>query len=217
MRMRRKKWARPELAACRYYIKDPFSCAGSWGELFAKKQPIHLELGCGKGVFLAQLAAKHPEINYIGVDVSDDVLGVARREIERVFESRPVENVVLTRMNAQYASEAFTSADGIERIYICFCTPWPRSKHHKRRLTHPRQLAQYRTFLRADGEIHFKTDDPNLFADSRRYFLQMGYELVYQTEDLHGSGYPDNILTEHEIRFCAEGKPIRFLIAKQNL
>ena len=86
MRMRKKAWARPELAHCPYFISSPEEWKGRWGEWFAEKHPIHLELGCGKGVFLAQLAPLHPEINYIGVDQSPDVLGVARRNLEKAYK-----------------------------------------------------------------------------------------------------------------------------------
>ena len=97
MRMRKKAWARPELAHCPYFISSPEHWKGRWGEWFAERHPIHLELGCGKGVFLAQLAPLHPEINYIGVDQSPDVLGVARRNLETAYSElgAPVHNVAL--------------------------------------------------------------------------------------------------------------------------
>lgn len=214
MRMRTKPWARPELAACEYFISEPKQFYGRWNAQFAAAQPIHLEVGCGKGVFLAEMAACCPGVNYIGVDLSSDILGVARRNIQKRFGDRAVENVILTRFNVEQCGSVFSREDMIERLYICFCNPWPRNKHKKRRLTHPRQLENYKRFLTPGAQVHFKTDDPSLFADSKRYFKECGFQIVYQTKDLHSSDYPHNILTEHEIMFSAQGIPIQFLIAK---
>ena len=98
----------------------------------------------------------------------------------------------------------------MERIYISFCNPWTEHpKHEKRRLTHPRQLMQYRTFLTEGGEIHFKTDDETLFADSLAYFDLCGYEPVFLTEDLHRSGYAPNYVSEHEEKYAAMGVRIK--------
>ncbi len=105
--------------------------------------------------------------------------------------------------------------DYAERIYINFCNPWPRGKHKKRRLTHTRQLIQYRDFLVDGGEIHFKTDDDELFEESLEYFAESGFEIVYITRDLHNSGYEPNLMTEHEKMFSDEGIKIKFLIAKK--
>lgn len=214
MRMRTKPWARPELAACPYFVAEPKQLCGQWKTQFVSGGPIHLEVGCGKGVFLAELAAQNPGVNYIGVDLSSDILGVARRNIQNRFGDRSVENVVLTRFNVEQCGDVFSRADEIERLYICFCNPWPRNKHKKRRLTHPRQLKNYKLFLTSSAEIHFKTDDENLFRDSKKYFQECGFQIIYQTEDLHASDYPGNILTEHEIMFSQQGIPIKFLIAK---
>ena len=102
----------------------------------------------------------------------------------------------------------------MERIYINFCNPWSqKAKHRKRRLTHPRQLEQYKTFLAPGGEIWFKTDDDSLFADSVHYFEECGFSIRYQTLDLHHSGFEGNIPTEHEAMFSEQGIPIKFLIA----
>ena len=139
MRMRKKDWARPELAACPYYTDAPQKLKGKWQSRFAKEQPLHLDLGCGKCTFLAELAFRHPEVNYIGIDQSPDVLGVARRNIEAVFTDgdRKVENVMLTAYDIEKISAILDGErDQVERIYINFCNPWPKARHHKRRLTH---------------------------------------------------------------------------------
>ncbi len=215
MRMRRKNWARPELNQCKYYIKNPTDMRGKWTSLFEKNQPVHLELGCGKGVFLSKLAFDNPNINYIGIDMSDDILGVARRNIEKTFEGKSPENVLLTRYNIEYCSKLFDKSDIVDKIYICFCNPWPKTRHHKRRLTHTRQLIQYKEFLRKNALIYFKTDDDALFEDSINYFKDSGFKIEYITYDLHNSDFmKHNLLTEHEIMFSEQGIPIKFLIAK---
>ncbi len=215
VRMRKKKWAEPELNDCPYFVKDPAAQRGRWQEWFARRQPIRLELGCGKGTFASVSAFEHPEINFIAIDLISDILGVARRNIADLFGDRPVENLALAAWDIERITQIFAPEDTVERIYINFCNPWPRGKHHKKRLTHTRQLELYKTFLQDGGEIHFKTDDDLLFAESLGYLAQSGgFEVTYETRDLHGSGYPGNIMTEHERMFSDQGIPIKFLIAR---
>ena len=211
MHIRTKKWARPELAACPFYEPEGEERKGRWREAFARpEQPLHLEMGCGKGVSTAAMAADNPEINYVAVDISPDVLGDARRNLVRAG-GEDIDNIWILRADICLIDRYFGPEDGPERIYISFCNPWTeRPKQAKRRLTHPRQLMQYRTFLRPGGEIWFKTDDETLFADSRAYFALCGFEEAYRTEDLAGSGFAPNYLSEHEIKYRAMGVPIRF-------
>lgn len=219
MRMRRKPWARPELAVCDFFIDNPKENKGKWAECFKKKQPLHLELGCGKGSFIGQIAYDHPHINYIGVDIKSDMLGVARRNIVSLFGNKPVDNILLTAHNVELIEDIFSPDDVIERIYINFCNPWGREKHKKRRLTHTRQLNHYKTFLKKGCEIRFKTDDDELFEESLEYFAQSGFEVTYKTYDLHNSDVEYNIETEHEKMFSAEGIKIKYCVAvfKENL
>ena len=214
MRIRKKKWAAPELAECSYYRTE--ACRGHWREQFKyPDRPLYLEIGCGKGIFAAQHALKYPDTNIIAADIKEDMLGVARRSIEREFAEagREQDNILLYRMNASFVGDYFDPSDRIERIYLNFSNPWGREKHKKRRLTHPRQLVQYAKFLPAGGEIRFKTDDDDLFEDSVLYFEECGFEIKFITRDLYSSGYEDNIVTEHERMFLEEGKTIKFLIA----
>ena len=215
MRIRRKKWARPELAVCPYYIEDPSAYKGKWNTVFENKNPVYAELGCGKGWFAAQAALKYPGINWLAMDIKSDMLGVARRTIEKAFSEAgsEVNNIKLVSQNIEMILTSFDENDRIDRLYINFCNPWPKDKHNKRRLTHTRQLKQYRVFLIDGGEIHFKTDDDELFEESIGYFSESGFEIKYLTRDLHSSDYPDNIMTEHEKMFTDEGKKIKFLIA----
>ena len=211
--MRNKPWARPELEACDYFIREPEQLRDRWNERFAEKQPFYLELGCGKGSFIGQTAYDHPEINYIGVDIKSDMLGVGRRNIVKIFGDRPVKNILLTAYNVEQIEKIISPNDGVERIYINFCNPWGREKHKKRRLTHTRQLEHYKSFLKKGSEIYFKTDDDGLFDESLEYFSESGFEVTYLTRDLHRSEVEYNVETEHEKMFSQEGIPIKYCIA----
>ena len=215
MRIRFKKWARPELAAAPFCMDDAFACAGKWRSHFAKPdQPFYVELGCGKGGWVSQAAVLHPENNYLALDMKSEMLGVAKRKTEAAFAEagREPENILLSILNIERFSEVLLPADGVDRIYINFCNPWPKEGHKKRRLTHPRQLRQYAAVLR--GELHFKTDDRGLFEESLEYFTDSGWTVLHQTFDLHADEPADNIRTEHENMFTEMGKKINFLIAK---
>jgi len=214
--MRNKAWARPELDACPFFIRDPERQIGHWHSLFERDQPIYLELGCGKGYFLAGAAPANPQINYIGIDLKDSVLGPARRIVEKAFQEagHRADNVILAELNIERILNAMNSEDSVKRIYINFCNPWPRNKHRKRRLTHSRQLQNYRKLLAPQGEIHFKTDDDELFQDTLGYLAESGFEVVFQTSDLHAEDHPENILTEHELMFLQKGIKIKALTAR---
>ena len=216
MRMRRKPWTEPKLAACPYFIEEPSSHRGHWRECFDHPdRPLHLEIGCGKGVSTVQMAHANPEINYIAIDEVRTVLAVSVRNTEREYEGESPENLVFSEADAMRIYDTFSAADGIGRIYISFPNPWDeRAKHHKRRLTHPRQLFQYREFLAPGSEIWFKTDNDALFTATKRYMGECGFEIVHLTDDLHASGFAPNYMSEHERLYVGQGKSIHFLIAK---
>lgn len=216
MRIRKKKWAQPELDACNFYVNNPEELRGKWADFFCEKQPLELEVGCGKGTFVAEKALRNPHINFIAMDIKSDMLGVGRRNIVRRFEEegREVKNVALVAFNVDQIFKVISEDDKIDRIYINFCNPWPRGKHNKRRLTHPTKLELYKSFLKKGGEIHFKTDNDELFEDSLGYFTESGFELLRVERDLHNSDIKDNIVTEHEKMFSEEGILIKYLIAK---
>ena len=144
------------------------------------------------------------------------MLGVARRNIVSAFESekKEVENILLAAKNVEKIEEIISPDDKIERIYINFCNPWPKTGHKKRRLTHPTKLEKYKRFLVKGGEIRFKTDDDELFCESIDYFKESGFDITYITYDLHSSEITDNIMTEHEKMFSDEGVKIKYLVAK---
>ena len=216
MRMRKKKWAQPELNACQYFIKNPRDYKGNWINQFANIKPLYLEVGCGKGQFAANLACFNNDINLLAVDMISNMLGVARRNIERIYteNNRQIDNILITSHDVSQIDMMMDENDTVDRMFINFCNPWPRLKHNKRRLTHPRQLNKYKIFLKKHGQIHFKTDDDNLFNDSIDYFEQCGFDIIYLTRDLHNSDYKNNIITEHELMFSSEGITIKFLIAQ---
>lgn len=216
MRIRKKKWAQPELDACSFYIKNPQEYKGKWASFFVKNQPIELEVGCGKGTFVAEKAFRNPDVNFIAMDIKSDMLGVGRRNIVKRFEgsSREIDNIALVAFNVDQIFKVISEDDKIDRIYINFCNPWPRGKHNKRRLTHPTKLELYKNFLKKGGEIHFKTDNDELFEDSLEYFKESGFELLKVVRDLHNSDVEGNIVTEHEKMFSDEGILIKYLIAK---
>ena len=219
MRMRFKPYARAELMASDFHVHEPLTHAGGWHQLYARsQQPFILELGCGKGGFISQLACAHPENNYLGIDITDKVLILAKRKIEAAYAAagRPVDNVKIMSTDIERIRGVIAPEDTVQRIYINFCNPWSKNaSSNKHRLTYPRQLIQYRDFLADGGEIYFKTDDDDLFRDSLEYFPASGYEILWTTYDLHKDEPAWNIRTEHEGMFTEIGIPIKALIARK--
>ena len=147
MRIRYKKWARPELEASKFYIDEPELLKGKWKSKFKNsKQPLHLELGCGKGNFISELASRNLDQNFIAIDLVDSMLGLAKRKIEEIYTQKnlDINNVIITRFDIERINLILSKEDEIKRIYINFCNPWPRGKHHKKRLTHTKQLEKYK-------------------------------------------------------------------------
>ncbi len=219
MRIRFKPWARGELEASPFYVDNPQEDKNKWKSRYKNAdQPFYLELGCGKGGFISQMALLHPEINFLAIDMVDAMLGLAKRKIEEAYRQakKEIDNVLLTRYDIERIDGILGEKDRVERIYINFCNPWPRGKHHKKRLTHPKQLEKYREFLVEGGEIYFKTDDTNLFQNSVSYFQQAGFVILKQTENLaEEKDFWENIQTEHEKMFMEQGIAIKAVIAKK--
>ena len=230
MRMKFKPWAREELETSPFYIDNPQEWKNKWKTAFEKEQELHVELGCGKGNFIAELSKENQNINYVAIDLIDAMLGMAKRNVEVAYgirqstakeeieneieKQKVVKNLKLTRYDISRIENIFGEYDNIKRIYINFCNPWPRGKHHKKRLTHEKQLEQYKRFLK--GEIFFKTDDNNLFEDSLKYFERSGYNVQKITKDLASEkdfwNGQSNIETEHEKMFKSEGIKIKAMI-----
>ena len=215
MRMRLKKWARPELEACPFYIRQPEEYRGRWADAFEREAPLELELGCGKGVSTALMALENPGVNLVAVDINSSVLGVAKRNAEFAFaDRRAVDNLKLMNYEIELISRVFAPEDAVRRIYISFPNPWTqRHRQEKHRLTHTRLLNIYRGFMADGGEIWFKTDNDELFEASLSYFPQAGFEIMELTRDLHAEASHPNYISEHEKLFSSQGIPIKALIA----
>lgn len=210
MHLRRKPWMRKELLASPIFIVYPPENRGRWRESFLHpERPLHLDLGCGKGDFIARAGEMNPEINYVGVDLTDVVLAHARRKIDL----KGLDNVKITAWDIERIDDIFSEEDKVDQITVNFCNPWPKRKQHKKRLVHPRRLIDYRKFLVEDGEIHFKTDDQELYEDALAYFPSCDFKILESTENLYEHLPKDNIQTEHEKMYLSLRKTIKQIIA----
>lgn len=182
-----------------------------------KISPCIQNFGCGKGSFIAKLAVQNPEINYLGIDIKSEVLGLAKRNIEKEYlkAQREIDNVLITAYEIEIIQNILNEKDLVDRIYINFCNPWPKPRHNKKRLTHTKQLEKYKVFLKPGGEIYFKTDDYDLYKATIKYFEETGFKIIKQTEDLHKEPiWENNIETEHEKMFEEQGITTKAVIAK---
>lgn len=180
--------------------------AGKWRQLFGAVQPLHLEIGMGRGKFITTAAAQHPETNYLGLDVREEVVMQA---VQRLDTTLP--NLRFLYFDAALLGTLFAPGE-LDRIYLHFPDPWPKSRHAKRRLTSLPKLQMYKQLLAADGAIYFKTDNHDLFSWSLENFQAAGFELTTLTEDLPLD--QAGIQTEYELRYRRHNQPICFLIAQ---
>ncbi len=211
MRLRKKWWAVPEMERSSYVIFDGRTHRGAWRGLFETDCPINLELGCGRMKYLLEMAARHPDINFIGVDIVPEALV---RGVRKLNESG-LTNVRVVVTDIRDIRTVFGAADRIDQIHIYFCNPWPKPRHQKRRLTHPRQLLQYRDFLRDGAQICIKTDDHDLYIDSLDYLAASGFEVTFKTEDLALADDPDGIISDYEAKWRGRGVPIKMIRASK--
>lgn len=204
MRVRNRKGA-PELLANnpQYVILNPEECKGKWEEIFGNDNPIHVEVGSGKGRFVTGMAAQNPDINYIGIDIQLTVLSYA---LDRVLEAG-LPNIKLLQVDGSSLTNYFSPAE-IDRLYLNFSDPWPKKRHEKRRLTYKSFLDTYKEILPDKGEIHFKTDNRGLFEYSLASFSQYGMVLNQVWLDLHASDFEGNVMTEYEEKFSKKGQII---------
>ncbi|MEK6266660.1 MAG: tRNA (guanosine(46)-N7)-methyltransferase TrmB [Clostridium sp.] len=215
MRLRKKYWARPELDSSQIVITDQYAHKGNWSEIFNNNNEIYLEVGCGKGGFIAEKSKQNQNTNFIGIDLKDEVLVFALRKVldVRGIEDSEAVNVRLMPLNIMLIDDVFEK-DEISRIYINFCNPWPKERHNKRRLTHTKFLTNYKKFLKPGSEVWFKTDNTELFEESIEYFKESGFEILFLTYDLHKSDFKENVVTEYEAKFSELGMKTMFLLAK---
>lgn len=205
MRVHKKKHGTERLEACGNIVIKDLRVEGRTSEqLFGNSNPLRLEIGCGKGDFIVGTAAKEPNVNFLAIEKVSDVLVTAA---EKVKESG-LTNVRVCCVDAKELTEIFAPGS-IDRIYLNFSDPWPKSRHEKRRLTYRTFLAIYKQILRPDGAIHFKTDNRPLFDFSLEEFAAFGIRTEKLTFDLHNSEYNEgNVMTEYEKRFSSMGVPI---------
>ena len=204
MRLRKKPWADKELAENPMYIPNPRELKSRWQGLFGNNSPIHLEIGCGKGKFIAENALRQPNINFLAMEKFEKIACMALR---RAGKTAHLPNLYIFREDAEDITEIFSSGE-LSRIYINFCDPWrARGKWRKRRLTHRDFLAKYESIMTQANpkQIHFKTDNVPLFDFSVTEMEETGWLLQNVTYDLHNSGYADNIMTEYEEKFASQG------------
>ncbi len=210
MRLRRKPWARPELLQSELFIENPREFKGSWNKVFNNNNEICLELGCGKGRFISNIAQKNKDKNFIAIDLKDEVLVYVKRKCEELN----LENVRILSFDINYINEIFEKGE-VSDIYLNFSTPWPKTKHNKRRLTHPRFLNKYLEIINSNSKIMLKTDHELFFLDSIEYLNENGFDILYKTMDLHNEEI-ENITTEYEEKFLNKGMKIMYLTAKFN-
>lgn len=211
MRLRNVKGAREKIESEACVVKDPERWKGNWKEFFGNKNPIHIEIGMGKGKFLLHLAEKYPNINYIGIEKYSSVL-VRAIEKKESFEGN---NIALIRFDAEMILNIFGKEE-IEKIYLNFSDPWPKDRHAKRRLTSKEFLDRYHVILEKNGEIQFRTDNRDLFEFSLETVADRGWRFIQQTNDLHGSAdFKEDETTEYEDKFSKSGKQICQFIVRR--
>lgn len=204
MRVRNKPEALAKLAEYpQYVVTHPEEYKGEWKTVFGNDNPIHIEVGSGKGRFINEMAKAHPDINYIGIEMNKNVLVNA---LDKLIAS-DVPNLKLLLVDGRNLTEYFADNE-IDLLYLNFSDPWPKTRHEKRRLTYKTFLATYQQILKDQGEIHFKTDNRGLFEYSLASFSQYGMILKQVWLDLHQSSFADNIMTEYEEKFSSKGQPI---------
>lgn len=212
MRLRNIPGSREVIAENIWCVQEPEKRKGTWHELFGNNNPIHIEIGMGKGQFLMALAERNPDINYVGIEKYSSVLLRALQKMEE----KPLDNLKFIRMDAETITEVFDK-DEVAQIYLNFSDPWPKDRHAKRRLTSKEFFARYNQILKQDGHVEFKTDNVDLFDFSLEQVELANWNLVAYTRDLHhdASMNEGNIMTEYEARFSAMGNPIHKLIANR--
>ncbi|MBE6147059.1 MAG: tRNA (guanosine(46)-N7)-methyltransferase TrmB [Firmicutes bacterium] len=201
MRLRNVKNKQEIMDNSSYLIQNPYEYCGRWCEYFSNSNPIHIEIGMGKGQFIIEKAKRYPDINFIGIEKYDSVIA---RAIEKIPEGLP--NLAVIRMNALEIEKVFSKE--IDCVYLNFSDPWPKKRQVKRRLTSDVFLEKYEFIFKGERLIIQKTDNKNLFEYSLVSLSQFGYILKNVSLDYHNSGVEDNIMTEYETRFSNLGQPI---------
>ena len=204
MRMRRKKHREERLENCsEYIINNIEDYKDDIKKIFGDDKKLCMEIGCGKGKFIAETAKQNPDVNFIAVEKNLDVLVIA---VEKINELK-LKNLKFIPGDADMF-DIFDTKTKCDIIYLNFSDPWKKSGQKKRRLTHEKYLNIYKKLLKDGGELYFKTDNEKLFEFSLNSFCDFGLKLKNITFDLHNSDFEGNVMTEYETRFFEMGKPI---------
>lgn len=210
MRLKNIKGASEYVENSSLVIKNPQDYKGKWQEEFQNDNPIHIEIGMGRGDFVIGMAKLHPEVNYIGIEIYDSVIYKAVKKLEE----EELTNIRFVRLDATIIEEVFDKE--VSRIYLNFSDPWPKKKHTKRRLTSQEFLTRYDKIFKDDKEIYQKTDNNDLFEFSMESLKEHGYELSEVTRDLYSNMIEGNVATEYEKKFVKDGIKINRLVAKRS-
>lgn len=205
MRLRHKPWADDYMKENdQVVVQEPFEWKGNWKSLFEHKDhPLHLEIGSGKGQFIAGMGKQHEDINFVGIErVKSVIVGAVRKVVDA-----ETSNVRLVNEDAEDLRDLFDPNE-VDHIYLNFSDPWPKNRHEKRRLTYHTFLEQYQDVLIPGGEVTLKTDNRGLFEYSLMSFSQFGMIIEEVSVDLHADEDPLNVPTEYEEKFSAKGQPI---------
>ena len=211
MRMRKKKNAESRMNACSAVkVENPKELKGKWDEVYGKGREMYLEIGCGKGTFVTELAKRNPDKFYIAMEVVPDVIMLAMEKAVR----ENVDNVMFVCFDAKELCEVFCDNE-LSGLYLNFSDPWPKTRHHKRRLTYTSFLEMYKKVIKDGGNIYFKTDNRPLFDFSLLQFNEAKIPLCQVCTDLHTSMWEKgNIHTEYEDNFSAKGFTINRLVGR---
>ena len=197
------------LRQAEYFLQRPKQYRGEWSKLFNNTNPIHIEIGMGKGQFITTLAEKYPNINFIGIEKSEELVYKALQRIK----DKQLKNIYLIYENAENLNEVFEKGE-LERVYLNFSDPWVKARHAKRRLTHKRFLNIYSYIIKDGGELRFRTDSLMLFEFGLEEIRSTNMTLVDIGYDIHKSPIEGHIMTEYEEKFTQMGKPIYQCIAE---
>jgi len=207
MRLRNITGSREVIADSEYVVQESVleQCPGTWHEIFGNDQPIHIEIGMGKGRFIHTMAKEHPEINYVGIEKYSSVL---LRAIQKM-EEEELPNLKFIRMDAEDIVKVFGKGE-VDKIYLNFSDPWPKDRHAKRRLPSRQFLGRYDLILKKDGRLEFKTDNRDLFDFAVEELEPAGWKAEAISYDLHKDEklMVGNVMTEYEEKFSSMGNPI---------